>query len=239
MRFFTKPSSGRLNTLMACSLLTIGTVLFSACSKNTATPEDPNIANVTVINTSPTLATFNVYMDGNRINPAALPFGGAMPYFQLVGGDHSFKFTTASSTESIITKKFTFAQQKIYSLIVVDKADKLDLLLLEDAIVTPATDKARIRFINLSPDAPALDLVVKDATTVLIGDKAYKAASAFIDIEPKTYSFQIKDKATSAVKATIADTEIKAGRTYTIISRGLLNATGTDQVFSGQVLNTN
>lgn len=234
MNFFTNLNMKKRHKLAALSLLTIGALAFQSCSKDPA--PTPDSASFTVINTTPTPGTFNIYVDGNRTNPAALPFGGTLSYFKVSTGDHTIKFTTASSIESIVTKKVTAENTKAYSIILIDKGSNTDFLYITDDLRAPSSGKALLRFINLSPDAPSLDLAVKDVTASLITDKAYKANSTFIEVDAKKYIFQIKDKATGTVKTTLDETELVAGKIYTVISKGLLAPTGTDQAFGGQVI---
>ena len=59
----------------------------------------------------------------------------------------------------------------------INKPARMDVYTIGDDLSAPATDKAYIRFINLSPDAPALDLAKTSATTMLITNKAFKNAS--------------------------------------------------------------
>lgn len=226
MNLSTIKITGSLNKLMTGTLVAMSVLFLSSCStKEAPTPE---VAAVMFVNTSPTPATYNIYVNGGQANTGALPFGGAMPYSRIAPGEHSIKFTTASSTESLITKKVAMENNKSYSLFLIGKDDKLDYLVINDEIAKRPTDKAMIRFINLSPDAAALDLGVKDGA-ILIGDKAYKANSTFIEVEAKKQTLQIKDKATGQMKSELVDAEFKAGGIYTILSIGMLTPTGLEQ----------
>ncbi|TDQ11349.1 DUF4397 domain-containing protein [Pedobacter metabolipauper] len=193
-----------------------------------------NVALLSVVNTFPTLATFNLYLDDAKVNTAALPFGGVINYFEIVPKTYSAKLTIESSTASLFTKDIVLENQKIYSLFFINGTASPDYLLVEDDINGQLTEKAYIRFMNLSPDASALNLV--EGTNIVIPNKTYKSTDAFIEIEPKTYIFEIKDRATSVTKATLKSMEIVKGKCYTIISRGYLTPGDIDQAFSGQVI---
>lgn len=211
---------------MTGALLTMTTLFLSSCStKEVPVPES---ASLMLVNTSATPATYNIYVNNGLANQAALPFAGALPYLRLTTGEHSVKFTTASSTESLITKKVTLENNKFYSLFLIGKDKDLDYLVTTDEVTKRPTDKAMIRFINLSEDAAALDLGVKEGA-ILISDKIYKASSSFVEVEAKKYILQIKDKATGAVKSELEETELKAGSIYTILSVGMMNPTGLEQ----------
>jgi hypothetical protein len=233
MKIFTQNKRINLYRLAAVSLFSIGTLLSSCSTKETPVPES---ASLMAVNTSPSPATFNAYINGGKITSSgALAFGGAIAYLRLNTGENTVKFTTASSTESLVTKKVILENKKIYSLFLIDKEAKLDFLVANDDVAAAPTTKALIRFINLSPDAPALDLAVKDGAA-LITDKAYKASSSFIEIEPKKYIFQIKNKTATPVQAELAETEIKAGGIYTLLSIGLVTPTGLDPKITAKLI---
>ncbi|WP_316752388.1 DUF4397 domain-containing protein [Pedobacter gandavensis] len=226
MNLSTIKITGNLNKLMTGALLTASTVFLSACS--TKEVPVPEAASLMVVNTSPTPATFNAYINNGLMNQAAIPFGGALGYLRVNIGESAIKFTTASSSESLITKKITMENNKAYSLFLVGKTEQLDYLVINDVLTKMPTDKAAIRFINLSPDAGLLDLVVKDGAT-LIGDKAYKTYSDFTEAEAKKQTIQIKDKATGLVISELVDAEFKAGSIYTILSIGMVKPIDLDQ----------
>jgi hypothetical protein len=224
-----------IKKLSAIALLSITALTFQSCSKDpVATPE---IAYLNITNTSPTVGTFNIYLDNNLVNQnGAVSFNGSTGYFQTSPGNHSVKFTTASSTESKITKNIPLEANTINSLFLIDKGENMDFFKIKDNLGSITSAKAFVRFINLSPNAPALNLAVKESD-VIISDKAYKTSSEFIEIEPKAYVFEIKDKATgTTAKAELESVELKAGKSYTIIATGLLNPSDIEQAFGGKLI---
>ncbi|WP_159441161.1 DUF4397 domain-containing protein [Pedobacter caeni] len=226
MEFFTRHKRNSFYRLMAVSLFSIGTILIQSCStKETPVPEAASLMGV---NTSPSPASYDMYINGQKATTSgALAFGGPTAYLRLNTGENTIKFTVGGSTESVVSKKINTENNKVYSLYLIDKGANMDILVANDGVSSLPTTKALIRFINLSPDAPALNLSVKDAETILTG-KTYKAVTDFVEIEPKKYTFQIKDKATNPAMAELVDADIKAGGIYTLLSIGLVNPTGLD-----------
>lgn len=235
MKISTNLSYKKTSRFMLMIGLAAGSLIFNSCKKTeTATTV---ISGLAIINASPTPATYNVYLNGStsRANSAALPFGGTTTYYAVATGSNTLKFTSGSSFESLLTKTITVADNSAYSYFLIGNT-ALDGLLVNDDLTTSSADKAYVRFINLSQDAAALDVAVTGSTTSLIADKSFKAASSFIQIDPKTYSFDIKDKATGVVKATLKDVVISAATHYTIIAKGMNNPTGMELAFGGQVI---
>lgn len=230
MKNFTKTGtkSGRLS---------IGVLFFFcvtamlSCAKNS---EPTPYAYMSITNVSPTLGTYNVYVDGTKSNTGgAVAFGGFLSYGTLTAGSHTLNFTTESSTVSLLEKTVNLEENGVYSAFLINKDSDMDVLLIADEMSVASTDKAFIRFINLSPDAPALDLALLNGET-LVSSKVYKASSAFQTIDPKTYSFELK--ANGEVQTVLADLELTAGRYYTIISKGLMTVGDIDQPFGAQLI---
>jgi hypothetical protein len=203
----------------------------SSCKKEEETFSEGGY--IRFINTSPTLGTFNIFFNDKLVNTGAIPFGGTVSYALYAAGKHTVKYTTATNPTAVLTKEISLTANQIHSAYLIDKDAKLDLLLVVDDASVTSTTKAFVKFINLSPDAPALNLDV-NAGANLVKDKTYKTGSAYIQIDPKTYDFDIKDSATGVVKTTLTGVAMVAGRYYTIISRGLLTPGTNDQPFSAQ-----
>lgn len=217
------------------ALLSIGVLTIQSCSKDPGPA--PEYAFLNITNTHPTPATFNIYIDQKRINDGAVAFGGNSGYMPLTPGSHNVKFTTASSTTAFIEKNVALEANSVTSLFLINQGANMDLFTVKDKLGDVYSTKAHIRFINLSPDAPALDLGEKDGE-VIISDKAYKVASDFIEVEAKAYVLQIKDKATGAPinGGALESFDFKAGRSYTIIAMGLLEPTDVEQAFASKIL---
>lgn len=235
MNISIQPTIKNLKRFSAFTLLSISTLVLNSCSKDPA--PTPEVAFLSITNTSPTTATFNIYMDQSVINTGgAVPYNGTTGYFQTSPGTHSVKFTTASSSASIITKDVSLEANTVNSLFLIGKGANMDFLKVKDNLGNMSSTKAFVRFINLSPDAPALDLAVKEGS-VLIENKAYKANSEFIEVEAKAYILEFRNKATGAtLGGPLSSTELKAGKSYTVISTGLITPGDAEQGFGGKII---
>ncbi len=208
--------------------------LISACGKD----DTPVLAygSFSVYNTSPTLATYDVYLNGSKLNSAALPYAGGVKYSQLVAGTYETKFTVASETAALYTKSITVSKNSISTLYLIGTSNSFDGLLVSDETTNVSNDKAYVRFINVSPDATALDLGIKDATSNLASNKAFKAYSEFVAVEPGTKVFEIKEATTPNIKATVEKTLVKGGF-YTILAGGKVTPSNDlEKPFNGQIL---
>ncbi len=221
----------RSSILLLISMSVLG---ITSCKKQDETLTKPNISFLRIINTSPTLGTFDAYINTLKANNAPLPFGGAIKYVQPSSGQCDLKFTIANDIQTLLAKSINLTANVAYSYYLIDKGVNLDGLLITDVMGTTSTEKAYVKFINLSPDAQPLSLNFLGGAN-LATSKSYKATSEFIAVDPKTQSFEIKDS-TGAVKTTLLDEALMGGRYYTIIARGYLNPGNNDQAFSAQAI---
>lgn len=231
MKNFTTVLPSKLVRSLTLLLISTSLLAITSCKKPQETTT-PAISYLRIINASPTLGTFDVYVNTQKANTAALPFGGTIKYIRSSVSQWDLKFTIANDLDAVFTKSLTLNADVAYSYYLIGKGANLDGLLITDVMPTTATEKAYVKFINLSPDAPALSLNIVGGAS-LASNKAYKATSDFIAVDVKTQSFEIKDGA-GIVKATLLDEPIQGGRYYTIIARGYLTPGNNDQNFSVQ-----
>ena len=204
--------------------VTISVALLS-CSK---TPEYTvvDISGLSLIHASPTTEKLDVYVDNSKATISDFAYGSKIDYLNAYSGNRTLRLSKKNAAVALRTDMVTLVTNKGYSLFVIDKLEDVKFLLLEDDLTKPATGKARIRFVNLSPDAAALNLAIEGKPTDLFTNKAFKEYSTFEDIDPgDNLKFNIKNKTTGNVETSIADVKIEAGKIYTIYAKGLKAAT--------------
>lgn len=226
----TKFSFKTLYALVAIATIT----LLSACGKSEN--QVTEYGSLSVYNASPSSATYDVYLNSSKLNSAALPYAGGVKYVQLTVGSYETKFTVATETASVYTKTgINVANNTFSTLYLIGTPGNFDGLLLADELAGAAADKAHVRFINLSPDAPALDLHIKDATSNLTSNKAYKTNSGFTAVDAGAKTFEIKETTSGTVKATVERTLVN-GTFYTIIAGGKITPGTNERAFNGQII---
>jgi hypothetical protein len=82
---------------------------------------------------------------------------------------------------------------------------------------TFAADKAMVRVLHASPDAPAVDVYVNGAKA--LSDVPFKTLSDYLPLDAGTYKLEVKAAGTDTV-VTSADATVEAGMKYTVAAIG-------------------
>ncbi len=153
-----------------------------------------------------------------------LPYKRAWPGSRLV---RVFERDNAPSNQPLAQGTAQFVPGQFYSLYVVGLPDDdVELMLTEDDLSDPGDGKAKIRFINLSPDAPALDFGIDGADTLIADDIAFKEVKAFSRVDAdEAYTFNIIEHSSGNAVHSFAFTP-KSDMIYTIWVKGRFENTG-------------
>jgi hypothetical protein len=205
--------------IIAAFTLSLGLL---SCAKNDDNYQPVEISGLSLIHASPTTEKLDVYLDNTKGSGTDFAFGTKIDYLNAYAGNRKFTVTKKDLTTSLKTEQFTLEPRVGYSLFVVGKLENIAFLLLKDDLVKPAEGKAKVRFVNLSPDAEALSLAIVGETTDLATNKAFKEFSAFETINAaEKVTFNVKNNTSGSVETSLTDVKIENGKVYTIYVKGL------------------
>ncbi|MCX2429352.1 DUF4397 domain-containing protein [Pedobacter sp. GR22-10] len=221
-----------LSTKIICALFVI-TLTFSACKKDWN--NDPiEAAGIGFVHASPGTAALDYILDNQKIG--SFSYTNDRGYFAAYPGTRLVGVSKKDSLKYLTNGTAALKGGSFYSVFVVDTLKSTKLLLVEDDLKAPETDKAKVRFINLSPGSSPLDLAVEGNATALFTSKAFKEFTPFTSINPSdNYTFQVKQAGT--VTATLPAVKIEKGKIYTIWAKGL--SSKTDSTKFGLAIMTN
>jgi hypothetical protein len=212
------------------SVVCMLSLLLSSCLKNNVNYAAPPVALVSFFQASPDQPGLDLYFNGDKVNWGPISYGTGIGYFRAYSGLRTVNLYLYGVMNEVFTDTITLQANNVYSLFLANTAAKSDLVAIKDTINQPAANTANVRFIDLSPDAPAVDLALND--TVKVSNRSYKGYSTFIPVTGnKSYTIDIRQKGTTNVLATLAAVTLSANNVYTIILTGLANGTtSTDKL---------
>jgi len=191
---------------------------------------------VTLIQASPGEPPLNFYINGNKVNAIPITYGDDLDYFRVFSGNRTANFYDLSMN-TVLSAPLNVAPNTAYSVFLANVATKPEIVLLTDTLNKPSAGNASVRFVNLSPDAPAVDLVVQGGA-IISSNKSFKGYSSFVSIPGKSdYTFEIRKSGTNTVLATLPNVGIASGYVYTIWFHGLASGTGADKLSAGLITN--
>lgn len=197
-------------------------LIFTSCMKDDKNYEPIFISGLSFIHASPTTEKLDVYIQNSKVETQNFVFKSKLDYLRAYAGKRTISVSKAGATTKLKTDSVDLEKDMGYSVFIIDRLETLSFLKIKDDLTAPASGKAKIRFINLSPDAGSLHFSLANASTNLVEDKNFKDYSNFIIIDASDkVSFVVKDKTSGNTITTLNDIKIEAGKIYTVYANGL------------------
>jgi hypothetical protein len=229
----------RINLLAMLGAGAMLSLLLTSCLKdNNSNTMVQTTALLSFVDASPDEPPFDFNLDNARVNQDTLSFGDNINYFNATIGQRTVSFTNHANGSKILTGTVTLNQNGVYTLFLAGKAASPEIVLLNDTVTKPSSGFASVRFVNMSPDAPAVSMAVQ-GSQVLATNVSYKGYTTFLPLQGNsTVTFEFRQGTTNTVLATLPNIKLISGYVYTVYFRGLVASTNnTDKLSAGIVLN--
>jgi len=210
-------------------------ITFSSCTKKN--DDTTFYSSLSVTHASPDAPAVDIYIDNSKVTTTPFSFSNTTGYLKnLISGKRNIKVNVAGTTTNVINADITFDGNKNYSLFAIDSVSKLSTILTVDDLTTPAAGKAHVRFIHLSPDAPAVDIAVVGGP-VVFPNSSFKSVSAFTPLGAGAYNLEVREAGTTNVALPLPSITLKSGKIYTVYAKGFLGGTGAQALDAGIIEN--
>jgi hypothetical protein len=222
------------NLLFLAAMMVFG-ISMSSCKKE----ETKEYAKIMVTHASPDAPGVDLLVDGAKQNSAELTFPNSTAYIQVEAGTRNIKVNVAGTSNSVINADLNFSKDKNYSIFAVDSVSNISAIVLEDDLTAPATGKAHVRFVHLSPNAPAVDVTVAGTNNIVFGNKAFKEYTAFTVLDAGTYDLEVKladANGAGAVVLPLSGITLTAGKIYTVFAKGYAGVTTGNDALGAQII---
>jgi hypothetical protein len=217
----------------ALAALLIGAVSVGGCGdEETTTPVQKN-AQVNVVHASPNAPGVDLYVDNAKAG-TNLMFPDATGYLPVPSGTRNVKVKVTGTATTVIEANLPLQADAYYSVFAVDSVSKISAVVLADTLTTPAAGKAHVRFVHLSPNAPAVDVAVTGGP-VIWSNKSFRGATSFLPLDAGTYNLEVRLAGTATVALPLPGVTLQAGKIYTVFARGFAGGTGA-QALNARIL---
>jgi hypothetical protein len=212
----------------------------SSCAKKDINNVPPKaLAGFSVIDACPDAPTLDLYIGGQQVNLSPIALGNYFNYFNVYAGKSAVVFYQSGTTTLVAKDTVSLPANHVYTLFLANLKANPDFILTTDSLAKPASGTISVRLVNASPDAGAVDLVVKGASNKIIQNATYKTVSPFTAATvTATDSLQVRQAGTTTVLATVPASNLAGSAVYTVWLYGLANtAVAAQKLKAGIMLN--
>jgi hypothetical protein len=195
---------------------------------------NPDVAYGALVNASPNSGDLYFFADENQVNNSALTYTGAQGYYNFFLGERIMSIRN-SAGETLAQTNITLERGDYFSAFAVNTFDNIELVTYTDSLAYPAQNRAYVRFINLSPDAPAIDVAGTNAT--FAEGLEFKEATEFVMYPSGSYDLTYRNSDTGETLFSETAVNFYAGHIYTIYTKGFVSPdAGSNDTFSAELL---
>jgi LPXTG-motif cell wall-anchored protein len=202
-------------------ILVLATILALVLGLVATTIAQEPTAYVRVVHASPDAPAVDVLVN-DAVAFSNAPFKGVTAYAGVPPATYNVKVVpTGATTPVVIEADLTLAAEPSgYTVVAVGKLADIEPLVLVDNNSTPAAGFAHVRFVHASPDAPAVDIAVKDGP-VLFSDVKFKEVGDYLSVAAGTYDLEVRLAGTDTVALAVPGVMLVDGTVYTVFAMGL------------------
>lgn len=190
-------------------------------------------AYVRVFHASPDAPAVEVFVDGAKA-VKSLAFPKVTAFLKVPAGSHHLQVFPAGAAYSakggVINATVPFKANVFYTVAAVGTLKSIKAAVFTTPMGIEST-KATIRFIHLSPDAPAVDIEARGAGVIFKHVSFPNRAMAPITVPTGAYTLLVHPAgADSTTVLMVSGVQFKAGHNYSVVAIGLLKGTGAQKL---------
>lgn len=179
------------------------------------------VGRVRVMHAVPDAPNVDVYAN-NQMVVDNLAFGDYTDYLSVPEGTYEISLYVAGTKNSpVLSDTLTVNSNSISTVAAVGNLSDIEFLAITDANEVKTPGKSMIRFLHLSPNAPAVDITLPDGT-VIFSDTSFLQITPYIDVMPMDYTLQVRVAGTEDIVLTVPNVGLDADKYYTVYAIGLV-----------------
>jgi len=181
---------------------------------------DGHMARVRVVHASPDAPNVDILVN-DAVAFSDVAFKAISDYAELEPGTYNVKVVPTGTTEPVVIEAdLTLEGGQDYTVVALGELANIEPLVLSDDNALPAAGMTKIRFVHASPNAPNVDIRVKDGP-VLFENVAFKEAPAYVTVDAGTYDLEVVVNESGAVALEVPGLSVSERTVYTVFAMGL------------------
>lgn len=205
-------------------VLSLSSLLFAVgCdSDDNGTTPQVETSKVRLIHASYDAPGVDISVDG-AVAISNLEYGESTGYVEVEAGVRNVKVTPTGATSPVVIEaNLPVEANKEYTVFAVNELASIEPILAED-FRTPNSQKAKIRFVHASTDAPAVDIKVGSGTAApVFGDVEFKEITSYVEVDAGSYQFVVTPAGTATEVVVFDPIAVQNGMVYTVVALGTL-----------------
>lgn len=176
---------------------------------------------VRLLHASSDVPAVDVYANGVRI-AQNIAYGQATEYLPIPSRTYKVELFPAGKNPTgrpLLSQTLDVDARKFYTVAIVGKQAAFTLLPIADMPV-PVYGKAKVRFVHLSPDAPAVDIAVTGGP-ILFRNVSFKQATGYIEVPAGTVDVEVRLAGTAQIVLTVPNVTLRTNVVYSSFAIGL------------------
>lgn len=181
-------------------------------------------SNIRVLHAVPNAPAVDVYANDNIIIKN-LPYKEVSSYIPVPSGNINIKiYPTGSTTNPVIDTNVYIPERSFYTIAAIGELPDISLYPVQEPSSANKSGLSCVRFIHLSPNAPAVDIKLPDGT-IVFSNVPFKSIANYTCVPSGTYTFRVTPAGTNDVVLTIPDVKLNPNTFYTVYAVGLVGET--------------
>lgn len=177
---------------------------------------------IRVFHSAPDAPAVDVYAN-NAIIVSNIKFKGFSQYIRVPQGKYRVRvFKQGTQKNPLIDRDIIIPENRILTLAAIGIMPNLELKAIEDTLEPLRRGRSKVRFIHLSPNAPAVDITLPNGD-VIFKNVSYKEVTGYKEIRQGSYNLQVKTAGIDEKILLLPNTRFGPNKFYTIYAVGLVN----------------
>ena len=178
---------------------------------------------------SPDAPAVDAYVDGAKVFTNA-PFKTVTNYADVKAGQHLFQVVPTGKTLAqgpmVISTTATVDAAHDYSVLAIGRLTNIAPLILADDNLLPAPGKTLVRFVHVSPDSPAVDVIVPEANNLKLFSRiGFKNVGKYTPIDAGTVNLSVRVGGTDVSAVELKGLKLEPRTVVTVYVFGLSTST--------------
>ena len=178
----------------------------------------------------PDAPNVDVHVDGN---PAFenVAFGDISDYATLDPGTHEVRVVPTGTDDTVIETNVELEGETSYTVLATGMLENIQPTIFTDEPGDVPSDKAHVRCIHTSPDAPNVSVSVAGGPE-LFADLGFREATDYAPVDAGTYDLEVRPTGSDDVVLALDGLSFEGGSAYSAVAIGQVSDDSLDAVLT-------